>query len=332
MTTHPPISGLDVVHRFVDVPDARVHLVEQGMGPVVLLVHGFTETWWSWRRQIPALAAAGFRAVAVDLRGHGDTTSSAEVTAHRTEALVQDLLAVTSSLGERRTVVVGHDVGSPVAAAAALRAPDRVRALGMLGVPYAPRGPVPPTTAFAALGEDPAFYVSWFQIPGAAEADVAEDPRRWLAGFVTGLSADAATSPGPDGLFFVPRGARMSDRFPRGPLPRWLAAEEFDVAARSWERTGATGALNRYRNLDRDWADQAEFAGAAIRQPALFVGGESDATTTWMADAIAAMPQTVPGLRTSVLLPGCGHWVQQERPAEVNTLLVEWLRGLPADD
>jgi len=329
VTDHPLIPGLDVVHRFVDRPDGRVHLVEQGAGPMVLLVHGFAETWWSWRRQIPALAEAGFRAVAVDLRGHGGTTSSAEVPAYRTEALVQDLLAVTSALGERSTVVVGHDVGSPVAATAALAAPDRVRALGMLGVPHTPRGPVPPTAAFAGLGDDPAFYVSWFQTPGVAEADIEEDPRRWLAGFVPGLSAGAGTSPGPDGLFFVPRGARMSDRFPRGPLPAWLTEEEFDVAARSLRRTGATGALNRYRNLDRDWADQAAFAGAVIRQPALFIGGQEDATTTWMADAIAALPQTVPGLRISAVLPGCGHWVQQERAAEVDDLLVEWLRGLP---
>lgn len=329
MTELPPVPGLDVAHRFVDVPDGRIHLVEQGSGPLVLLVHGFAESWWSWRWQIPGLAGAGFRVVAVDLRGHGGTTTTGGTEAYRTQALVQDLLAVTSSLGEDRGVLIGHDVGSPVVTAAALSAPEQVSAVGMLSVPYAPRGPVPPTTAFAGLGADPEFYVSWFQRPGSAETDIEQDPRRWLAGFISGLSGGAGTSPGPDGLFFVPRGARMSDRFPRGPLPGWLTEAEFDVHARPLARRGATGPLNRYRNLDRDWADQAGLDGAVVRQPAIFIGGAEDATTTWMAGAIAALPETVPDLRTCALLPDCGHWVQQERPDEVNALLVGWLRGLP---
>jgi len=199
----------------------------------------------------------------------------------------------------------------------------------MLGVPYAPRGPVPPTTAFAGLGDDPEFYVRWFQRPGVAEADIEDDPRRWLAGFVSGLSGGAGTSPGPDGLFFVPRGARMSDRFPRGPLPGWLTEPDLDVHVRFLRRNGATGALNHYRSMDRDWSDQAGLDGALVPQPALFIGGAEDATTAWMAEPIAALPRTVPDLRTCELLPGCGHWVQQERPDEVNALLVEWLRGLP---
>ena len=318
-------------HRLVDAPAGALHLVEQGEGPLVLLLHGFPETWRAWRLQLPAIAAAGFRAVAVDLRGNGGSTGPADVAAYRLEALVDDLVAVVHGLGETTAVVVGHDVGSPVAAGAALLRPDVVRAVGLLGVPYSPPGGPRPTEAYAQVGgPDADFYVSWFQQPGVAEADIEADPRSWLAGFATGLTGGTQTSPGPDGLFFVPAGARMSARFPDGPLPAWLGATDLDEAAAELVRTGATGALNRYRNADRDWADLASHAGAQLPQPALFIGGELDATTTWMADAITAQSRTLPGLRSSTVLPGAGHWLQQERPDEVNRLLTGWLRDLPS--
>jgi len=319
-----------VLHRTVATPTGDLHLVEQGSGPLVVLLHGFPETWRAWRAQLPAIADAGFRAVAMDLRGNGSSSSPADVTAYRLEALVEDVVAVVHALGESTAVVVGHDVGSPVAAGAALLRPDVVRAVGLLGVPYAPPGGPRPTEAFGLVGgTDADFYVSWFQEPGRAEADIERDPRAWLAGFSTGLSGEAHPSPGPDGLFFVPAGAQMSDRFPAGPLPAWLSPAGLDEAAAELQRAGATGALNRYRNADRDWADLADHTGARLTQPAVFIGGELDATTTWMADAIAAQDETLPGLRSSTVLPGCGHWLQQERPEEVNRLLTEWLRGLP---
>ena len=317
-------------HRTVPTPSGDLHLVEQGTGPLVLLLHGFPGTWRAWRAQLPAIAAAGFRAVALDLRGNGTSSAPADVTAYRLEALVDDVVAVVHALGESTAVLVGHDVGSPVAAGAALLRPDVVRAVGLLGVPYSPPGGPRPTDVFAMIGgADADFYVSWFQQPGRAEADIERDPRAWLTGFTTGLSGESHTSPGPDGLFFVPTGARMSDRFPDGPPPAWLDPADLDDAAAELARTGAGGALNRYRNADRDWADLAGHTGAHLTQPAIFIGGELDATSSWLADVIAAQAETLPGLRSSTLLPGCGHWVQQERPEEVNRLLTEWLADLP---
>ncbi|MFC4113711.1 alpha/beta fold hydrolase [Nonomuraea zeae] len=318
-------------HRLVETPGGRIHLVEQGAGPLVLLVHGFPESWYSWRHQLPALAAAGFRAVAIDVRGYGRSSKPGETAAYAMTAHVADNVAVVRALGERSAVIVGHDWGSSIATGSALLRPDLFRAVGMLSVPYAPRGGPRPTEAFARLGSGgEEFYVSYFQAPGRAEAEIEPDVRGWLAGFYAALSADTMPATGGDGVHFVAAGGRLSDRFPSGVLPSWLTEADLDVYAGEFERTGLTGALNRYRNVDRDWADLAAWDGAPITQPALFAGGRLDASTTWMAGAIEDFPRTLPNLTSCHLLDGCGHWIQQERAGEVNRLLIDWLRALPS--
>ncbi|NJP46734.1 alpha/beta hydrolase [Actinacidiphila epipremni] len=318
-------------HRTVEGPAGRLHLVEQGSGPLVLLVHGFPESWYSWRRQLPALAAAGHRAVALDVRGYGRSFAPAATEAYRMLDLVADNVAVVRALGEESAVVVGHDWGSAVAATSALLHPEVFRAVGLLSVPYAPPGGPRPTDVFAQMGGDEEFYVSYFQQPGRAEAEIEPDVRGWLAGFYAALSADTMPGQGePDPHFVTRAGGRLRDRFPAGRLPGWLTEDDLDFYAGEFERTGMTGALNRYRCMDRDWADLAGFAGTPVTQPSLFVGGALDASTTWMADAIDAYPATLPGLAGSHILDGAGHWIQQERPAEVNRLLTGWLDSLPA--
>ncbi|MFF9210942.1 MULTISPECIES: alpha/beta fold hydrolase [unclassified Streptomyces] len=324
----PHLTSL--VHRVVPSPAGRVHLVEQGDGPLVLLVHGFPEFWYSWRYQLPALAAAGYRAVAVDVRGYGRSGKPADPQAYRMLDLVEDNVAVVRALGEESAVVVGHDWGATIAAHSALLRPDVFRAVGMLSVPYSPPGGPRPSDVFAAMGGDEEFYVSYFQEPGRAEGEIEPDVRGWLAGFYAALSGDTLPAPGAPDPHFVTKGGTLRDRFPTGRLPGWLGEPELDVYAAEFERTGLTGALNRYRSMDQDWADLAAYAGAPLTQPSLFAGGTLDASTTWLSDAIDAFPVTLPGLVSSHLLDGCGHWIQQERPDEVNTLLVDWLRGLPA--
>ncbi|MFE6775528.1 alpha/beta fold hydrolase [Streptomyces sp. NPDC057702] len=318
------------VHRLLPSPAGRTHVVESGTGPLVLLVHGFPESWYSWRHQLPALAAAGFRAVAVDVRGYGRSSRPARIEAYRMVELVADVVAVVRALGERTAVVVGHDWGATIAAHAGLLHPEVFRGVGMLSVPYAPRGATRPSDAFAALGGDEEFYVSHFQQPGRAEAEIEPGVRGWLAGFYAALSADTMPAPGAPSPHFVPPGGRMRDRFPRDRTPSWLGVADLDTYAGEFERTGMAGALARYRVLDRDWADLAAWDGAPMTRPALFVGGTRDASTTWMAEAIAAFDHTLPALTSCHLLDGCGHWVQQERPDEVNQLLLDWLRALPA--
>lgn len=313
-------------HRIVEAPAGRLHLAEQGTGPLVLLVHGFPESWYSWRRQLPALAAAGYRAVAIDVRGYGRSSKPEATDAYRMLDLVEDNVAVVRALGEESAVVVGHDWGSNIAAASALLHPGVFRAVGLLSVPYAPPGGPRPTDVFGQIGgPEQEFYVSYFQEPGRAEAEIEPDVRGWLAGFYAALSADTMPAEGEPDPHFVAPGCQLRDRFPTGPLPAWLSEEDLDVYAAEFERTGLTGALNRYRNMDRDWEDLTPHRGAPIKQPALFIGGALDASTTWMTDAIDAYPTTLPALSASHLLDGCGHWIQQERPNKVNSLLTDWL-------
>jgi pimeloyl-ACP methyl ester carboxylesterase len=319
----------EVTHRLVPSPAGRTHLVEQGTGPLVLLVHGFPESWYSWHHQLPVLAAAGYRTVAIDVRGYGRSSKPGDVDAYRMPALVEDAAAVVHALGEESAVIVGHDWGSVIAANSALVRPDVFRAVGMLSVPYAPRGGPRPSEIFAGMGGDEEFYISYFQEPGRAEAEIEPDVRGWLAGLYAALSADTMPAPDAPDPHFVSPGGRMRDRFPADRLPGWLTESDLDVYSGEFERTGFSAALNRYRNMDRDWEDLAPYDGAPITQPSLFAGGGLDASTTWLADAIEAFPSTLPGLVSSHVLDGCGHWIQQERPAEINRLLTDWLSTLP---
>ncbi len=311
----------DLDHRFVDSRDVRLHVAVQGAGPLVVLIHGFPEGWWSWRHQLPALAAAGFTAAAVDVRGYGRSTVPSALDAYRMLALVADVVAVIRGLGHEAATVVGHDWGSPIAATTALLRPDVVRAVGLLGVPFTPPGGARPTSVFAQAGGDEEFYVAAFQEPGRAEAEIEPDVRGWLAGF------HAALGPGGRGdVFTIPPGGRMRDRFPQlDAAPPWLGEEQLDHAAAEFERTGLTGALNRYRNVDRDWDDLQAWEGLPVRQPSLFLAGEGDASVGWLAPAIEAHAKTLPGLVASELVPGAGHWVHQERPEEVNAALLALL-------
>ncbi|MFI8362230.1 alpha/beta fold hydrolase [Streptomyces sp. NPDC085612] len=316
-------------HRTVEAPAGRLHLAEQGTGPLVLLVHGFPESWYSWRRQLPALAAAGYRAVAIDVRGYGRSSRPAATDSYRLLDLVEDNVAVVRALGEESAVIVGHDWGSPIASTSALLHPEVFRAVALLSVPYAPPGGPRPTELFGRIGgPEQEFYVSYFQEPGRAEAEIEPDVRNWLAGFYAALSADTMPAGDEPDPHFVARGGRMRDRFPAGRLPAWLSEDDLDVYAGEFERTGLTGALNRYRAVDLDWEDLAPYRGAPVGQPSLFIGGARDASTAWMSDAIDAYPATLPGLSASHLLEGCGHWIQQERPDEVNRLLTDWLGTL----
>jgi pimeloyl-ACP methyl ester carboxylesterase len=322
-----------VTHRLVSVPGGRIHLAEQGRGPLVLLVHGFPESWYSWRHQLPALAAAGYRAVAIDVRGYGRSSKPAGVAAYRLLDHVADNVGVIQALGEEQAIVVGHDWGAPIAANSALLRPDVFTAVGLLSVPYSPRGSQRPTDVLAALddGHGGEFYISYFQAPGRAEAEIEADVRTWLTGIYAALSGGAVSRDEIVPMLFVRPGGRLADRFPDGlARPDWMSEADLDFFAGEFERTGLTGPLNRYRNVDRDWVDLAAWHHAPITQPSLFIGGELDGPTTWQAGSIANFGGTLPGLAGSHILDGCGHWIQQERPDETNRLLIDWLQGLPA--
>lgn len=314
----------------VDVAGTRVHCVEAGDGPLVLLVHGFPESWYSWRHQLPALAEAGYRAVAIDVRGYGRSSKPLAVDEYRMLRLVADNVGLVAALGEQTAVIVGHDWGAPIAWTSALLRPDVFTAVAGLSVPFSPPSEHRPLEVMRMMAGAEEFYVEYFQEPGRAEAEIESDVRDWLLGFMFTASGDAPPpDPAAGTIATIPRGARMKDRFHRpDTMPSWLTDDDLDVYASEFEHGGFRGALNRYRNVDRDWEDLAAFRGASVGVPALFVGGDRDGPTVWGAPAIAAFPQTLPRLHASVILEGCGHWTQQERPDEVNAALLDFLRSL----
>lgn len=301
-----------------------IHAIEQGEGPVVLFVHGYPETSHSWRHQLPVVAAAGYHAIAIDVRGYGRSSCPAAIEEYSMGRLVADNVRIAEALGTDEVVIVGHDWGAPIASSSALLRPDLFSAVAMLSVPYSPPSVQRPTEVFASLFGDDDFYITYFQEPGRADAEGAEDVRWWLSGFYYGASAGAP--PEATGFAAVPRGERMKDRMmqPPGEMP-WLPAADLDHYVAEFERSGFTGGLNRYRNLDRDWAELAAFRGRPITVPALFIGGDKDGPTIWGAGAIARFPETLPRLYGSHILENCGHWVQQEKPEETNALLLEFL-------
>lgn len=327
--TNPALPAGSRSH-VVDVAGSRVHCVEAGEGPLVILVHGFPESWYSWRHQIPAIAAAGFRVVAIDVRGYGRSSKPLAVEDYRMVRLVADNVGLVSALGETTATIIGHDWGAPIAWNSAMLRPDVFTAVAGLSVPFSPPGEIRPSVAMRAMAGDEEFYVEYFQEPGRAEAEIEADVRGWLLGFMFSGSGDAPPpDPSKGTIATIPRGAKMRDRFSfPDPLPAWLTEADLDVYTSEFEHSGLRGPLNRYRNVDRDFEDLAAFRGARIDVPSLFIGGDRDGPTIWGAPAIAAFAHTLPQLRGSTVLPGCGHWTQQERPDEVNALLVDFLRSL----
>lgn len=329
-------SSPAITHHTVDANGVRIHVAESGTGPLVLFVHGFPESWYSWRHQLPAVAAAGFRAAAIDVRGYGRSAAPLSVEDYRMVCHVSDNVGVVEALGEESAVIVGHDWGSPIAWNSALLRPDMFRALALLSVPYSPRSRFKPSDQFRLLGGEEEFYIEYFQELGRAEAEIEADLARWLLGFYYSASGDAPTADGRGSMVHVGPSGRLVDRFawPVGwpddeeCFPPWLTSDDFARYLGEFERTGLTGGLNRYRCADRDWADLAAWDGAPIVQPALFIGGEKDGPTMWGGKAIAAFPTTMPNLTKSVIAPGSGHWVQQEAADLVNSELVEFLQGL----
>ena len=316
----------DIGHRFIETNGIRMHIAEKGSGPLVLLCHGFPESWYSWRHQIGALADAGFRVVAPDMRGYGQTEAPEAIDQYTLLHLVGDMVGVLDALGDETAVIVGHDWGAPVAWQAALLRPDRFRAVIGLSVPYRPRVKVRPTTVMPQT-DDAVFYQLYFQQPGVAEADLEADVRASVRGILLRLSGEATVSP--SGFAMVPlAGGMRTQPAAQDALPAWLTDADIDFYAGELTRTGFRGGLNWYRNIDRMWELTPFLNGAKLRQPTLFVAGERDVVIAMYRDAFEALPQTVPGLRQRVLLPGAGHWIQQERPEEVNRLLVDFLKGL----
>jgi len=312
--------------RTIRTNGVDLRVVEAGSGPLVVLCHGFPELSHSWRHQLPALAAAGYHAVAPDMRGYGGSTRPEAIDACDILHLTGDVLGLMDAMGEERAVLVGHDWGAPVVWNLALRAPHRVRGVAGMSVPYTPRSEHPPTRIWKRLFADNWFYILYFQEPGIADADLGRDASTTLRRLICAVSG----TPSAESLALLsgPRDGRgMVDRLPEpAGLPAWLSQTDLDHYASVFARTGFTGGLNWYRNFDRNWELTPELAGARVEVPALFVAGAGDPVLAMA--SLDPMRERVTDLRGVVLVPGAGHWVQQEAPEAVNAALLEFLAGL----
>ncbi|WP_332773346.1 alpha/beta fold hydrolase [Phenylobacterium sp.] len=316
--------------RILDIGGMKLRVAIEGEGPLVIMVHGFPELWYSWRRQLGPVAAAGFTACAIDVRGYGGSDRPHAVEDYALTHIVDDLVGVADMLrpGEP-AVLLGHDWGAPIVWNAALARPDRFRAVGALSIPYygVPDRPLTELFHETYTARDRFYYQVYFEVEGPAEAEAEADVRAYLRRFYHALSADAPIGGWPK----KPASAALLDGLADPPRPpAWMSQADLDYYATEFERSGFRGALNRYRNHVRDFHWQHSLGRIVIEQPALFISGTRDLAFNMRraADPIADMRRHVPDLRVAEILDGCGHWTQQERPEEVNALLVPWLKSL----
>jgi pimeloyl-ACP methyl ester carboxylesterase len=318
-----------ITHRFIETNGIRMHIAERGKGPLVVFTHGFPELWYSWRYQLVALARTGFHAVAPDQRGYGQTDRPEPIAAYDIFQLTGDIVGLVNALGEDRAVIIGHDWGSVVAYHCALFRPDLFPAVALLSVPFLPRvgGKIPPTEIMKKIYGEEIFYQVYFQEPGKAEADMEDDIRRTMLSTLFSLSGSA--SPEKRWRYVYHKSERLLDTYllPEKP-PEWLAEKDITYFVHEFQRTGFRGGLNWYRNMDRNWALTPFLEGAKLRQPTLFLAGDLDPVIRMYRKPVESLEMSVPHLKGKVILPGVGHWVNQERPEEVNRLLVEFLKSL----
>lgn len=304
--------------RLVDTNGVTLKVLEAGErgNPVAVLTHGFPELSYSWRHQIPVLAAAGYHVLAPDQRGYGGSSRPSAIEDYDIVALTADIAGLLDDVGAEQAVLIGHDWGSPVATNFPLFFPDRVTAVAALSVPPVPRASGPPTQIWRRMAGDNFFYILYFQEPGVADAALGADVRESMRRMMTmeGVSAP------PD---------ELTGR-PLPPLPEWISPDEFEHYVEAFSETGFTGPLNWYRNFDRNWEltdpVSGKVATRTITAPTLFLAGTADPVLSFTPrDRVGEL---VTGDYREVLIDGAGHWLQQERPNEVNKVLLEFLEGV----
>lgn len=314
-----------IEHRSVSVNGINMHIAEKGQGPLVLFLHGFPELWYSWRHQIVALASLGYRAVAPDMRGFGDTDAPASPTSYTSLHVVGDLIGLLDAIAadEDKVFVVGHDWGAHIAWELCLYRPDRVKALVNLSVVFYPRSPErkPLENLRAFYGDD--HYICRFQEPGDIEAEFAEmGTARVLKNFLTYRQPVT---------LFLPKGKGFGDS-PDTPivLPSWLTEEDVNYYVTKYDKRGFTGGLNYYRNLDLSWELKAPWTGAKIKVPVKFIVGDLDLTyhLYGVQDYIhkGGMKNDVPFLQEVVVMEGVGHFINEERPDEISKHIYDFIQ------
>ena len=320
---------METTNRIIDSNGIKMRIAEAGQGPLVILCHGFPELGYSWRHQLTALAEAGYHVVAPDQRGYGKTDCPESIASYTMFDLVGDIVGLVHALGEDKAVIAGHDWGSPVAWNCALLRPDIFHALILLSVPYAQRtwSSIKPTEGMKKIAGDQIFYILYFQEPEKVEKELEADVRASIVRTFYSLSGDATPEDRWQFVFDKKQSFIDTARMP-ATLPDWITEQDVDVFTEAFARTGFRGGVNWYRNIDRNWELTPFLSGAKIHQPSLFIAGELDGVIAFSRGAFDRLEQSMPNLKEKVLIPGAGHWIQQERPQEVNDRIIDFLNDI----
>ncbi len=318
-------------HRHATINGIHMHYVEQGEGLPIVLCHGFPHLWFSWHRQITALAEAGYRVLAPDMRGMGQTEAPPEPRAYDIEHITADLLGLLDHAGIERAVFAGLDFGAFAIYDLAQRHPERVLAVIGLENPAAPHNPeVPPLTEYRAMGEQHFLHIEYFRVPDRADRELAAEPRRFLHKVYHTLS-------GAGNYFKVfeypPEASYIEAMDEPPPMPwSWLSELELEYFVSEYSRSGFTGGLNWYRSMDMKWEQRRPFEGVESEVPAYFLGSEHDVDLEGFHgdDPISLMRAIFPELREVRMIPGAGHMVQLEASAAVNEILLDYLADISA--
>ena len=315
--------------RTIDTGEVALRCAVEGEGPLVIMVHGFPESWYSWRHQIGPVADAGFTACAVDVRGYGGSDKPQPVEAYAMERIVGDLIGLRKAMSpDAPAVLVGHDWGAPIVWNSALTHPEHFRAVAGMSVPFSGVPQRPFTEVFREhfTSQGRFFYQEYFQEPGVAEAEAEADPRDFVQRMMYSISGDVP----PGDYWDKPLGATFLEGLPDPEPVAWLTEDDLDFYEAEFTASGFRGPLNRYRNHEADYEWLQNWAGKRIEQPALFIGGTRDPATFLFGaieDPVALVKMFAPRAEGHIL-DGVGHWTQQERPDEVNAVLIDWLKRL----
>lgn len=327
MNEQPPIPGISF--RFIETNGIRMRLATMGdSGPLVIMAHGWPESWYSWRHQIQAVAEAGYRVVAPDMRGYGATDAPPNVEDYDIVTLAEDMVGIVDAYGEEQAIIIGHDWGSIVAWNTVLLHPERFSALVAMSVPYSGRAQQSPLESWRSAYGDNFYYILYHQEPGVAEAEYDADPYGLLSRLY--LSPDSPREP-----------AQITDRHrsaggwigrlgaPQG-LPDWLTQSDLNYFVGQFSEAGFRGGVNYYRNFHRNWEITPQLATARVTVPTLFIAGENDVVIAGASQGRlqGAMNRVVDDLRDVIVLPEAGHWIQQELPEETNAAVLSFLRNL----
>jgi len=302
--------------------------VVDGDGPLVILVHGWPESWYSWRHQIAPLVAAGFKVVVPDMRGYGGSDKPEQIAAYSMINMTDDLVGLIDAVGAEKAILVGHDWGAPIVWVTAIRYPQRIQGVAGLSVPHLKRGSRNIRQIYQDLYQDGFFYQLYFQQPGIAEAELERNPLLSLRKIYYAASGDNTSTARSFGDSSGSKPGMLASMTDPDPFPSWLSAADLHYFAEEFTQSGFRGGLNRYRNFERDWLELPQLSDLKVSQPACFIAGDRDPVLDYIPGIRLheVMDDMYQNLQNKVLIEGAGHWIQQERPEQVNSALLPYLQ------